>query len=124
MEDGEEEKKCKGIKKNVVKNEITSGLSGLSLRQRTTAQSDEHDIYTERINKTALWADDNKRIICEDGIRTMVYGQYLSKNTKNIGCSNDTKWSSKTSACVRTKRYWDESTKDKDLIPANPFKTS
>ena len=33
-------------------------------------------IYTEEINKVALSADDDKRIIMEDGISTLAYGHY------------------------------------------------
>jgi len=35
-----------------------------------------HDIYTEEVNKVALSADDDKRVILEDGIRTLAYGHY------------------------------------------------
>ena len=78
---GKEEKKCKGVKKNVVKSEIPfedykeclfSGNS--TCRKMNTFRSRKHDIYTERINKTALSANDEKRIICENGIHTIAIG--------------------------------------------------
>jgi len=34
------------------------------------------DIYTEEVNKIALSADDDKRVIMEDGIHTLAYGHY------------------------------------------------
>ena len=39
-------------------------------------RSDMHDIYTEEVNKVALSADDDKRIIMKDGISTLAYGHY------------------------------------------------
>jgi len=34
-------------------------------------RSDMHDVYTEEVNKVALSADDDKRIIMEDEISTL-----------------------------------------------------
>jgi len=42
----------------------------------TILRSDKHDIYTEEINKVALSADDDKRILMEDGISTLAYCHY------------------------------------------------
>ena len=81
MADGKTEKKCKGIKKYVIKNHITQEdykeclFSGESqLRTMNTIRSRQHDVGSERTNKMALSADDDKRIILEDGIRTLAYG--------------------------------------------------
>jgi len=41
-----------------------------------TLRSDKHVVYTEEINDVALSADDDKRIIMEDGISTLAYGHY------------------------------------------------
>ncbi len=86
MDEGPEEKKCKGVKNNVVRNEITFDDyrdcllgGGPQLRAMNTFRSRQHDIYTERVNKTALSANDDKRIICADGIRTMAHGHWRSK---------------------------------------------
>ncbi len=69
-----QEKKCKGVKKCVIKKEITIDdykeclFSNQSqLRTMSTIRSRQHNIGTEIINKTALSAYDNKRIILEDG---------------------------------------------------------
>ncbi len=85
MADGKAEKKCKGVKKYVVKNHIThedykeSLFSGESqLRAMNTIRSRKHNVGSERVNKTALSADDDKRIILEDGINTLAIGHYKS----------------------------------------------
>jgi alpha-galactosidase/6-phospho-beta-glucosidase family protein len=79
-------KKCKGIKKAVVKKEITHEdykecLFGRKeqMRKMCVLRSHRHDIYSEEINKVALSADDDKRIIREDGIHTYAHGHYSSQ---------------------------------------------
>ena len=76
-------KKCKGVKKVVVKNEITledykNCLFTKEDQQRTmnAIRSRKHNIHTESITKTALSANDDKRIILEDGINTLALGHY------------------------------------------------
>ena len=39
-------------------------------------RSYQHNIYTEEVNKIALSADDDKRIILEDCVHTLAYGHY------------------------------------------------
>jgi hypothetical protein len=82
---GEEDghKKCKGVKKSVVENEITHDdykeclfSRKEQLRTMNVLRSHLHDMYTEEINKIALSSDDDKRIISEDGISTYAYGHY------------------------------------------------
>ncbi|XP_065640568.1 uncharacterized protein LOC136073127 [Hydra vulgaris] len=84
--DGEDKKRCKGIKKNVVKNYITHEdykdclLSRKDqMRKMNVIRSHLHDVYTEEINKIALSAEDDKRVILEDGIHTLAYGHYKLK---------------------------------------------
>ena len=78
-------KKCKGIRKYIIKKEITIDdyekclFSGKSQhRMMNVIRSRQHDVGSERINKTALSADDDKRIILEDGIHTLAIGHYKS----------------------------------------------
>ncbi len=75
------EKKCKGVKQYVVKNHITIDdyreclfSKQPQFRMMNTIRSRQHNVGSERINKTALSADDDKRIILADGINTLPYG--------------------------------------------------
>jgi hypothetical protein len=86
MDEGDEEKKCKGVKKGVVKKEITFEDYKECLFSRkpqyrgmNTFRSRQHTIHTERVVKTALSADDDKRTISEDGIHTMALGHYTNR---------------------------------------------
>ena len=83
MLEGEESKKCKGIKKSVVKKSITHEdykkclLTGKEqLRKQNIIRSYKHEVYTEEVNKVALSASDDKRYILEDGINTLALGHY------------------------------------------------
>ena len=39
-------------------------------------QSEKHDIFTQEINKIALPADDDKRVVMKDEIHTKAYDHY------------------------------------------------
>jgi len=79
--DGIEEKKCKGINKSTRDNRITFDDYKECLltrrdqhRTMNVLRSHKHTMYAETINKVALSAEDDKRIILEDGITTVPYG--------------------------------------------------
>jgi len=83
FEDGEDHKKCKGVKKNVVKKSITHEdykdclfTRREQLINMNVIRSHLHEMYTEEVNKIALSADDDKRIIMKDNISTLAYGHY------------------------------------------------
>ena len=83
-EDGAEHKKCKGIKKCVTKNSIsfedyeTCLFTNIDqLRKMYVFRSRGHDVYSEQVNKIALSANDDKRVILEDGIHTRPHGWLL-----------------------------------------------
>ena len=83
MFDGKESKKCKGVKKSVVKNSITHEdykrcltTGEEQLRKQNIIRSYKHEVYTEEVNKIALSASDDKRYILEDGINTLALGHY------------------------------------------------
>src|SRR6218665_2123205 len=81
--DGEDHKKCKGVKKYVAKKKITHDdykdsllTKRERLRKMNVFRSYHHNIYSMEVNKIALSADDDKRVILEDGIHTLAYGRY------------------------------------------------
>ena len=87
MEDGKENKRCKGVKKQVVKNSITHEdyktclrTGKEQLRKQNILRSYEHEVFTEEVNKIALSALDDKRYILGDGIHTLAWGHYKIKN--------------------------------------------
>ena len=78
-----EHKRCKGVKRSVVAKSITHDNYKNCLmtkkdqfRKMNVIRSHSHDIYTEEINKVALSANNDKRIILEDGMHTLAYGHY------------------------------------------------
>ena len=87
MYEGKEEKRCKGVKQSVVKNEITFedyktclDTQKEQMRKMNVIRSHKHEVYTEEVNKVALSANDDKRVILEDGIHTLAIGHYELKN--------------------------------------------
>ena len=49
------------------------------IRKMNVIRSHLHDVYTEEVNKVALSAEDDNRVIMEDGIHTKEYGHYRLK---------------------------------------------
>jgi len=81
--DEDEVKKCKGTKKSVVKkrtehkdlkNCLFTGLP--QMRRMNIIRSRGHQLFTEEINKVALNAEDDKRVIQWDGVHTLAIGHY------------------------------------------------
>ena len=86
MENDEEIKKCKGMKKAVIKKKIIFNhykdclFTGKpQMRPMNVIRSYKHDVYTATINKIALSSDDDKRIICENKMDTLAYGHWRLK---------------------------------------------
>ena len=82
-------KKCKGVKKGVVKNAMTIEHYEDCLPNEKTYQakfnvlrSRKHDITTECVTKVALSTDDNKRIIIPNDPehRTLAIGHWRTKH--------------------------------------------
>ena len=83
MFEGEESKKCKGVKKSVVKKSIVHEdykkclFTGKEqLRKMNVIRSHVHEVYTKEVNKIALCPDDDKRHILENGVHTLALGHY------------------------------------------------
>ncbi|KAG8270185.1 hypothetical protein J6590_108528 [Homalodisca vitripennis] len=73
--------RCKGIKRSVVNKTIN--IENLKrclfedkeeFREMTVIKSYKHELYTVTINKLALNAKDDKRIVLENKIDTVPYG--------------------------------------------------
>ncbi|WAR30902.1 hypothetical protein MAR_033444 [Mya arenaria] len=78
-----EEKRCKGVKQSVVKKEISFDdyktclfSRKEQLRKMNVIRSHGHEIFMEEVNKIALSANDDKRVIQEDGVHTLAYGHW------------------------------------------------
>ena len=80
MFEGEETKKCKGVKKSVVKKNISQedykNCLFTGKEQLRKIRSHGHEVYTEEVNKAALSSSDDKRHILEDGIHTLTLEHY------------------------------------------------
>ena len=79
--DGSEDKKCKGIKKCVVKKTLTFEdyktclfSDSTEYRSQLMFRSAKHEVHTIEVNKVALNRDDDKRISKKDGISTFPRG--------------------------------------------------
>ena len=90
MEEGKENKKCKGIKKVVVEKSITHEdyktcleTGKEQLRRQNIIRSYEHVLYTEEVNKIALSAADDKRYLLKDSFDTLAWGHYKIKDLEN-----------------------------------------
>ena len=88
--DGEEHKKCKGIKKCVTKNNITFEdyetclfTNVQQLRKMNIFKSHLHNVYSEEVNKIALSSNDDKRVVLKDGIHTLAHGHFRNYETKS-----------------------------------------
>ena len=82
-----EMKKAKGTKKCVVNKMLRFEDykkclfdNGKVLKSQQRFKSENHEVYTENINKIALSCDDDKRIVTSDRITSYPYG-YILKNS-------------------------------------------
>ena len=88
VEESYEEKKCKGVKKAVIKKTISFNDyknclfdNKPAMRKMNVIRSHLHTMYTETVNKIALSPFDDKRIIRKDKIHTLAYGHYKRGNS-------------------------------------------
>ena len=79
--DGSEDKKCKGIKKYIVKKTLTFEdykaclfNDSTEYRSQLMFRSAKHEVHTIEVNKVALNREDDKRISRKDGISTFARG--------------------------------------------------
>ena len=90
MDEGKENKRCKGIKKAVVERTIrhedykTCLKTGREqLRRQNIIRSYEHTLYTEEVNKIALSAADDKRYLLKDTYDTLAWGHHRIRDMEN-----------------------------------------
>lgn len=89
------EKRCKGISRVVVRNELHHEHYKETLMNSTQMKStmyglrsDHHLMYCDRINKISLSAFDDKRYWLDDGITSLAYGHYRIKEHQNVKENN------------------------------------
>ena len=80
VEDEKDLKKCKGIKKNVVKKSIDFDdyvkclfTGEKEMRTMKIMRSEKHDIYSKEVNKIALSSEDDKRAVLKDKVHTLAF---------------------------------------------------
>ncbi|KAK3727479.1 hypothetical protein QZH41_006420 [Actinostola sp. cb2023] len=97
MDSQKEEKKCKGVKKAVVKKCISFQdykdclfNKKSQMRKMNVIRSHKHEIFTETVNKVALSHEDDKRIINSDCVHTLAHGHYRTLTGGNSVFSGTT----------------------------------
>ena len=99
-----EMKKAKGTKKCVIKKMLKFEDykkclfdNEPTLKSQQRFKSENHEVYTEKINKIALSSNDGKRIVALDGIILMdiavkidrnIWIKLVKKNNQGIGGNN------------------------------------
>ena len=90
--DGLEGKKCKGIKKCIVKKTLTFEdykaclfNDSTEYRSQLMFRSAKHEVHTIEVNKVVLNRDDDKRISRKDGISTFAKGHKDSSWSPLLG---------------------------------------
>ena len=83
---GTENKTAKGVKKNVIKSELSLSdyrdtlFNCTAMRHKMrTIRSEYHQISSYEINKVSLSPFDDKRYILDDGISSYAYGHHIIK---------------------------------------------
>lgn len=92
----EEEKRCKGIKKEVIEKSITFNdyknclfTKVPQMREMSVIRNHLYQMYAETVNKVALLGNYDKRIVREDGIHTYAYGHYATLSSEDRSESRD-----------------------------------
>ena len=80
VENEKELKKCKGIKKNVIKKKLDFDdyvkclfTGEKEMRSMKIIKSEKHDIFSKEVNKVALSNQDDKRKVLKDSIHTLAF---------------------------------------------------
>jgi len=85
-DDNKEHKKCKGVKKSVVDKQInlsdythTLFSKDPKIIQQNVFRSYKHQLFTEKVSKVALSANDDKTFILDNNVETLTFGHYKIK---------------------------------------------
>ena len=80
IEDDKEVRKCKGIKKNVIKKKLDFDdyvkclfTGDKEMRKMKIIRSEKHNIFSKEVNKIALSNEDDKRQVLKDNIHTLAF---------------------------------------------------
>ena len=80
IEEDKQVRKCKGIKKNVIKKKLDFDdyvkclfTGEKEMRSMKIIRSENHDIYSKEVNKVALSNQDDKRCVLKDLIHTLAF---------------------------------------------------
>ena len=80
IEEDKEVRKCKGIKKNVIKKKLDFDdyvqclfTGRKEMRKMNIIRSEKHDIYSKEVNKIALSNEDDKRAVLKDKVHTLAF---------------------------------------------------
>jgi hypothetical protein len=84
---------CKGIRRNVIKNDIShshyreciSDITSISASMHIL-RSNEHSISLQNVNKIAFTSFDCKRFLLQCGIHSVPFGHYIVRDNTNILC--------------------------------------
>ena len=86
VEDKGETRKAKGVKKNVIKKSLSFEdykkclfSEEKIMKEMNIIRSQNHDIHSMTVNKVALSANDDKRLICENKINTLALRPLTNK---------------------------------------------
>ena len=91
---GSEDKKCKGIKKCVVKKNVNfddykeclnSPVESNTYRSQLMFRNRKHEVYMVEVNKVTLNRNDDKQIAKKDGITTLVGGHKSLRSNSLLG---------------------------------------
>ena len=82
----EDKRKAKGVKKNVIKKSLSFEdykkclfTEDELMKEMNIIRSQNHDIYSMTVNKVALSANDDKRLIVPDKINTLALRPITNK---------------------------------------------
>ena len=91
VEEKGETRKAKGVKKNVIKKSLSFEdykkclfTEDELMKEMNIIRSEKHNIYSMTVNKVALSANDDKRLICRNKINTLALRPITNKRNNIV----------------------------------------